>query len=431
MISTAPLSTSPIAAVGSSIAPPLDLPEITDGVLLADDPSAFFLNVLANGATAATPGVEFFIANLLGSEAAAMASGRANRRQQVLLLDSALLTLSSISQVLPVLIERIAIAADPSAKGWFRPAAAAGVRFQDSVAAAWAMLLADQPAAADDAAGVVRRLSALADTLQALGSVQGRLTARVAVAVAAALEARASGGWGAEAVDQVALSMEARSLLAAMLEASDAAAVGDTPASSLRIVVLTGDSATLDADPAAALRAFSSLGDGAALYCSLRIDGTDYHGWALNTELRAVTEYRNVPFDSYAILNGRTYAAGDAGIFELAGDTDAGQPIEAWFRPFLTNFGTQKMKRVTDLWIGSSAVGLFVKVHTKDPATGKKVEDIYPVEHAHGAGSDKGRVKIGRGLSSNYWTLTVGNVAGADFDVQSIEWKLLVLDRRQ
>ncbi|MCR6496237.1 hypothetical protein LJB71_08410 [Thermomonas sp. S9] len=431
MISTAPLSTSPIAAGGSSIAPPLDLPEITDGVLLADDPSAFFLNVLADGANAATPGVEFFIANLLGAEAAATASGRANRRQQVLLLDSAILTLSSISQVLPVLIERIAIAADPSAKGRFRPAAAAGVRFQDSVAAAWAMLLADQPAAADDAAGVVRRLSALADTLQALGSVQGRLTARAAVAVAAALEARASGGWGAEAVDQVALSMEARSLLAAMLEASDAAAVGDTPGSSLRIVVLTGDSATLDADPAAALRAFSSLGDGAALYCSLRIGGTDYHGWALNTELRAVTEYRNVPFDSYAILNGRTYAAGDAGIFELAGDTDAGQPIEAWFRPFLTNFGTQKMKRVTDLWIGSSAVGLFVKVHTKDPATGKMVEDIYPVEHAHGAGSDKGRVKIGRGLSSNYWTLTVGNVAGADFDVQSIEWKPLVLDRRQ
>ena len=426
-----PLGAAPLSTLDGGAPVDSDPFALFAGVIASDDMAQFMRNVIEDSVIAGFPTGDAFIANLLGAGAEIGAGGLASRRQQALLLDSALLTLSSISQVLPVLIERIAIAADPSAKGRFRPAAAAGVRFQDSVAAAWAMLLADQPAATDDAAGVVRRLSALADTLQALGSVQGRLTARAAVAVAAALEARASGGWGAEAVDQVALSMEARSLLAAMLEASDAAAVGDTPASSLRIVVLTGDSATLDADPAAALRAFSSLGDGAALYCSLRIDGTDYHGWALNTELRAVTEYRNVPFDSYAILNGRTYAAGDAGIFELAGDTDAGQPIEAWFRPFLTNFGTQKMKRVTDLWIGSSAVGLFVKVHTKDPATGKMVEDIYPVEHAHGAGSDKGRVKIGRGLSSNYWTLTVGNVAGADFDVQSIEWKPLVLDRRQ
>lgn len=430
MPSLSALGEVPLGALGGHSGAPADT-DLSSGAGCFDDPLAIFLNVLESVGAATFPSGEALIANALDAGASIGAGGVGNVRFLAVASDAALLTLDNASQILSVLKDRIAAASGFDCLGRFRSNVAAGAAFQDSIAAAWAMLLADQPAAADDAAGVVRRLSALADTLQALGSVQGRLTARAAVAVAAALEARASGGWGAEAVDQVALSMEARSLLAAMLEASDAAAVGDTPGSSLRIVVLTGDSATLDADPAAALRAFSSLGDGAALYCSLRIDGTDYHGWALNTELRAVTEYRNVPFDSYAILNGRTYAAGDAGIFELAGDTDAGQPIEAWFRPFLTNFGTQKMKRVTDLWIGSSATGLFVKVHTKDPVTGQMVEDIYPVEHAHGVGSDKGRVKIGRGLTSNYWTLTVSNIAGADFDVQGIEWKPLVLDRRQ
>ncbi|HEY1034021.1 MAG TPA: hypothetical protein VGE09_03455 [Pseudoxanthomonas sp.] len=426
-----PLGAAPLATLDSGSPVETDPFALVSGVVVDDDWAQLLRNVIEDFATAAFPSGDAFIANLLGAGATADASGIANRRQNLLLLDSALLLLSSLSEILPVLRDRIAIAADVGAIGRFRPNASTGAGFQDSVAAAWAMLLADQTAATDDAAGVARKLSALADTLLALGSVQGRLSARAAVAVAAALEARASAGLGAAAIDQAALSMEASSMLAAMLAVSDAAVASDAAASSLRMVVLAGDSAMVGADPAAAMRAFSDLGDGVVLYCSLRLGGMDYHGWALNTELRAVTEYRNVPFDSFAILNGRTYAAGDAGIFELAGDTDNGSPIAAQFRPFLTNFGTQKMKRVTDLWIGSSATGLFVKVHTKDPVTGQMVEDIYPVEHAHGVGSDKGRVKIGRGLTSNYWTLTVSNIAGADFDVQGIEWKPLVLDRRQ
>jgi hypothetical protein len=74
---------------------------------------------------------------------------------------------------------------------------------------------------------------------------------------------------------------------------------------------------------------------------------------------------------------------------------------------------------------------MYVKIHTKDPATGQMTEDIYPVQHVHGDGTDKCRVKVGRGLTSNLWTLTVANVDGAAFEVDSIEWKLLVLDRRQ
>jgi hypothetical protein len=231
--------------------------------------------------------------------------------------------------------------------------------------------------------------------------------------------------------DQAALVDEIRNMMAAMAAANDAASVSEATSGTLRMLLVSSDDVTVADTPAEALRAINELSDGAVLFCVLRIGGTDYQGWVLNTALRAVTEYRNVPFDSFAILNGRTYAAGENGIFELRGDSDDGAPINAWFRPFLTNFGTHKMKRVTDLWIGTSATGLYVKIHTKDPVTGRYAEDIYPVRHAHGLGSDKARVKIGRGLVSNYWTLTVANVDGADFDVQSIEWVPLVLDRRQ
>lgn len=411
----------------SAVAPEADL---SDTVTVIDEREAVLLNVLSESMHGMLAD-DTFIANLLETHALGNDAAAASARMRALATDAVGLADSTASQYLASVSGHILAIASSSSAGRFAVNAASGVSFQDSIAAAWAMLLADEGSVQDDAAAVVRKLAALAETLRALGNVQGKLTAQAAVAVAAALEARVSAGWSAAAVDQAALGDEARNTLAAILTASDGALATDAAAPGLRMLLLAGDGATVADDPAAALRALEDLADGAVLYCTLRLGGMDYQGWVLNTQLRAVTEYRNVPFDSFAVLGGRTYAAGDGGIFELAGDTDDGQPIEAWFRPFLTNFGTQKMKRVTDIWLGTSATGLFVKVHTRDPATGKMTEDVYPVQHAHGDGTDKGRVKVGRGLTSNWWTLTVGNVAGAPFEIESIEWKPLVLDRRQ
>lgn len=432
MPSLGPISGGPISGSVSSSGtapPPADL---FDAAQLDEfGTEAIFLNVLESVMAGAFPMGDALIANALDAGASIDAGGMGSVRFQAQASDAALLTLDNASQILSVLKERIIAASAFDCMGRFRSNAAAGGAFQDSIAAAWSMLLADQGSAQDDAAAVVRRLAALAETLQALGNVDGKLTAQAAVAVAAVLEGRVSAGWNAAAVDQAALADEARNTMAAMLAVSDAAQASDAIAPTLRMVLLASDAATVADDPVAALRALEELSDGAVLYCTIRLGGTDYQGWVLNTELRAVTEYRNVPFDSFAILNGRTYGAGDGGIFELAGDTDNGEPINAWFRPFLTDFGAAKMKCVSDIWIGTSAKGLLVKVHTKDPATGNVTEDIYPVEYSHGTGNDKCRVKVGRGLTSHWWTLTVANVAGADFAIDGIDWKPLILDRRQ
>lgn len=425
------LGEAPLGDVGGSEATPPAGDDLFSNAGCFDEAQAQFLNVLESAFAGAFPVGDALIINALDAGAGASVSSVGNVRARAEASDASLLALEGASQILSVLKDRVVAAGSFNCLARFRSNVADAAKFQDAISAAWSMLLADAGDAQADAAAMVRKLAGLADTLLALGSVQGRLSAQTAVAVAAALEARVSAGWAASAVDQAALGDEARNMLAAILAVSDAATASDTASSSLRMVLLAGDTAAVADDPAAALRALEELGDGAMVFCSLRLGGADYQGWVLNTQLRAVTEYRNVPFDSFAILNGRTYAAGDGGIFELAGDTDAGQPIEAWFRPFLTNFGTQKMKRVTDIWLGTSGTGLFVKVHTRNPATGQMTEDVYPVQHAHGDGTDKGRVKVGRGLTSNWWTLTVANVAGAPFEIESIEWKPLVLDRRQ
>lgn len=426
-----PTSGAPIAALPAAASPPPPPADLSDGAGCYDEHFTDLLNVLEDAFTASFPSGDAIIRNLLETGAAIGDASVAGVRAMALASDAALLTFDTASQVLSVLKERIVAMDTPDARATFGANASDSGRFVDAIAAAWSMLLADAGSLSDDVASTVHKLAMLAETLHAMGAVDSKLTAQAAVAVAAALEARVSAGWNATAVDQAALADEARNTLAALLAASDGALVTDAAAPGLRMVLLASDAATVADDPVAALRALEELSDGAVLYCTIRLGGTDYQGWVLNTDLRAVTEYRNVPFDSFAILNGRTYGAGDGGIFELAGNTDNGSPISAWFRPFLTDFGAAKMKRVSDIWIGTSAKGLLVKVHTKDPATGNVTEDIYPVEYSHGTGNEKCRVKVGRGLTSHWWTLTVANVAGADFAIDGIDWKPLILDRRQ
>ena len=411
----------------------LEVAELLSGVEIADQPAPNIAMVYASGGAPAfymivKPGTSTLAAPtvLKYSYSAPPLFGHPDD-----LGDAAMAADATVGVALDNLKDKLVARETLQTGALFRSGLDGKAAFTDIVGAAWQMLLADAGDAADDAASKTRKLAVLAESMQALAGVDGRMTALAAVAVAATLEDMTAPGWSVEALDQAALADAAQSTMRAMLAVLDTVTVADDAAGTFRMLALVDETLTVGDTPHAALRAMDSLADGAAIYATLRIGGSDYAGWVLNTDLRAVTEYRNVPFDSFAILNGRTYAAGDGGIFELAGNTDDGKPISAWFRPFLTNFGTQKMKRVTDIWLGTSATGLFVKVHTRNPATGQMTEDVYPVQHTHGDGTDKGRVKVGRGLTSNWWTLTVQNVAGADFAIDGIEWKPLLLDRRQ
>ena len=410
----------------------LEVAELLSGVEIADQPAPNIAMVYASGGAPAfymivEPGTSTLTAPaVLKYSYSAPLFGHPDD-----LGDAAMAADATVGVALDNLKDKLVARETLQTGALFRSGLDGKAAFTDIVGAAWQMLLADAGDAADDAASKTRKLAVLAESMQALAGVDGRMTALAAVAVAATLEDMTAPGWSVEALDQAALADAAQSTMRAMLAVLDTVTVADDAAGTFRMLALADETLTVGDTPHAALRAMDSLADGAAIYATLRIGGSDYAGWVLNTDLRAVTEYRNVPFDSFAILNGRTYAAGDGGIFELAGNTDDGKPISAWFRPFLTNFGTQKMKRVTDIWLGTSATGLFVKVHTRNPATGQMTEDVYPVQHTHGDGTDKGRVKVGRGLTSNWWTLTVQNVAGADFAIDGIEWKPLLLDRRQ
>lgn len=336
------------------------------------------------------------------------------------------------AEALANLIERIVATDGFSVRATFKPSVADSAAFTDTIRAAWSMLLADTVDGTDAAVGTVYKQVAIAEAIAATDAATPRLTAYVAVAIAAALEDLASNGWNASAVDQAALTDAAGATLSAMLALADSLAASDAVSGTLFLSAVLADVATVVDSPAAALRALADLESSAMLYVSLRLGTTDYHGWALNTDAKAFSEHRGLQFDSIATVKGRHFAAGPMGIVEITGKTDDGAAIDALVTPFLTDFGTGKFKRLPDIWIGASTDGeLFVKVLTRDPATGAKLEDWYLCTGKQGDNSQPHRAEIGRGLKSTFWGLTLANVDGADFRLREIAMRPLVLDRRQ
>lgn len=334
--------------------------------------------------------------------------------------------------VLANLRDAIVAAGEVTSTMTFSPNGESAVAFADSVSAAWMMLLADSVTGADASIGTARRFLAAADALAATALADSRLSALAACAVAATLEDLVASGWTVDAMDSATLADSAAARLRDLVAAADAAAATDGATGTMRLSLITADSVQIDGSPAAGLAALADAASGALAYVSVRLGNTDYSGWVVNADLRAVTEYRNVPFDSLATFRGFHYAAGPNGIAQLTGDTDRGEPIDAWVRSFLTDFGTNVFKRAPDIFVGVTATGeLMVKVLTRDPGTGEKCEDWYSIVRKQEAGPAIGRVKVGRGLKSTWWGLELRNVDGADFTVHAIEWRPIVLDRRQ
>jgi len=308
-----------------------------------------------------------------------------------------------------------------------------GATVVDAIRMAWWMLLEDAGDAADSASYRITKGVALTDALRATATVDGRLTAYAACAVAVTLEDAIRSGWSKDLADQAAITDAVQNTLSAMLALSDSIALSDSAVGSLRLSLVCAETVNVDDDLATTLRMNADLADGVLLYCSFRLGDTEYSGWAVNTDLRAATEHRNQPFDSIVSHpKGFHYAAGPGGIVQITGKDDDGAPIDAYLRTFLTDFGTHKFKRVPDIFVGLATDGrMLVKMVTRDPRTGVACDDWYELVTKQDAGEAQGRAKIGRGLKSTWWGMELRNIQGADFRLDEIAWRALILDRRQ
>ncbi|UIS65491.1 structural protein [Acidovorax phage AP1] len=144
-------------------------------------------------------------------------------------------------------------------------------------------------------------------------------------------------------------------------------------------------------------------------------DAGDYLVWSVERG-GASAGYENFPFNSFARIGGRIFAAADTGLYELAGDTDAGMPIRAWADLGQRNFGSPMLKGISNAYLtASSDSPLIVQVTTPEGRT--------YCYRARGAGPMQAqRVDFGRGLRATYLNLEIMNDGGGDFDLERLEF---------
>jgi hypothetical protein len=157
-------------------------------------------------------------------------------------------------------------------------------------------------------------------------------------------------------------------------------------------------------------------------------DGTEYQAWVLNLNTKAPFEFTNYPFNSFALCGQRALGLKDDGLYELVGDDDAGERIEAHIKTGLVDFGTQHLKNVVRAYLGYQADGgLFL--HVTDTDGGEKREVIYELDQTHGA-MKEARIKLGKGVRARYWQFELRNVDGSDFTLDALDVLPVVLKRR-
>lgn len=153
--------------------------------------------------------------------------------------------------------------------------------------------------------------------------------------------------------------------------------------------------------------------------------GDVYEGWVLNADTNAVSQYEWGAFNSFTKFDGAYYGATADGIYELTGDDDDGEAIEAFIMTGVSDMEIQFDKRVIRGYIGMRTDGtvLFKTV------VGNNVTRLYKLKSTNDAMMSR-RLPLGRGVDSYYWQFGLENVNGADFELDGIRLYPVVMGRR-
>ncbi len=150
--------------------------------------------------------------------------------------------------------------------------------------------------------------------------------------------------------------------------------------------------------------------------------------WVMNTETTAASWYDNFDFESVAQSSAGVLAVGPDGLYELIGDTDSGELIDAEVVSDFTDFGVAQTKRVDYLYFGYTSSGR-ISVTTETYESGHSPTTYYLEQRLAGAPRNS-RIEPGKGLFGRYWRMTLRNVDGADFEIHDATVDIAVSNRR-
>ena len=151
-------------------------------------------------------------------------------------------------------------------------------------------------------------------------------------------------------------------------------------------------------------------------------------GLRLNFQGRAPTQYIGYDFDSMVLAGNKPIAIDENGVYEvLTGDTDNGVNIDAHLDLPETNLKTSYNKRLRSLFLGCRADGdLFISI--SDDEENEKTYQVSPTKVGK---QHTSKVNCGRKWHKGcYYSIRIGNIGGAYFDIDYMQILPIMLPRR-
>lgn len=148
----------------------------------------------------------------------------------------------------------------------------------------------------------------------------------------------------------------------------------------------------------------------------------------LNTETAAVSTYDNFAFNSVAYANGKLYAASEDGLYVLEGADDEGDNIRASLKSGFTDLGEPHTKHAGSMYFGYTSDSPFTA--TVETYGAGHTPQTYELEQRAADAPRNNRIKLGKGLSSRYWRVTLQNKDGSHFELNDAAIDVAVSQRR-
>lgn len=197
--------------------------------------------------------------------------------------------------------------------------------------------------------------------------------------------------------------------------------VVDTSAATLVLRLDLSDEIEITAEQALRMIYAPVLGDVVRMSAAF-VSPSAFTTWAINTRTGAATEYSSYTFNSIAPLGPGYAAAADTGLYQLAGDDDAGEDIIATLRSGLMQINQSRFSGLAAAYIGMRGGG--VVLLRLIAGTGE--EYLYRVTTRDMATT---KVNVGKGIRHRFLAFELTTV-GQDFDLESIEFVPMLAQRR-
>lgn len=152
-------------------------------------------------------------------------------------------------------------------------------------------------------------------------------------------------------------------------------------------------------------------------------DPVNMKAWVINPENYAVYNY-TFGFTETTRFGNSYLMADDTGLYELGGTTDEGENIVSVITTSALDFGTQSLKQIPAVLLGTNGTDFILKVSIDGETTARYQINCLPDE----LGTK--RIKIGKGLIGKNWQFTLITDNNSELDLDSFEFYPIVFKRK-